>query len=208
MRLLTLAKTILLFLIAHREVIEAITGAATVTGLLFTGWPKLLIRWRERRRRYRLAKKINAADYTEQDIERAVTFYIDPECQVIDPSGAEDFRHVYPVRQNLFEVVDALLNKQTVNKFSLILGDTGMGKTSFLLNYYARHWQDSHQRERFFYSSSLSAQEMQKAKSRTYPTSLTPFCSWMHWMKTRWRSATANNASVSLWRCRHVFDTF
>jgi hypothetical protein len=149
MRLLTIAKALLQFLITKKDVVGAIIGATSVTALLFKGWPKLLIRWRERRRKYRLAKKINAADYTVQDIERAVTFYIDPECQVVDPSGAEDFRHVYPVRQNLFEVVDDLLNKQTVNKFSLVLGDTGMGKTSFLLNYYARHWQDSRQRQRF-----------------------------------------------------------
>lgn len=149
MHLMNIVKSFLQFLITRKDVIEAITGAATVTGLLFTFWPKLLIRWQEQRRKYRLAKKINAADYTVQDIERAVTSYIDPECQVVDPSGAEDFRHIYPVRQNLFEVVDDLLNKQTVNKFSLVLGDTGMGKTSFLLNYYARHWHNARQRKHF-----------------------------------------------------------
>ena len=105
-----------------------------------------MIRWRERRRKYRLAKRLNAQDYTADDIERAVIYYLDPECQVVDPSGSEDFRRIYPVRQNLFEVIDDLLNKQTVNKFSLLLADTGMGKTSFLLNYYARHWEENRRR--------------------------------------------------------------
>jgi hypothetical protein len=149
MRFVTIAKAIVQFLLANKELLGAITATATATGLLFKGWPQLVNRWREKRRRYSLAQKINAEDYTLQDIERAVTFYIDPDCQVVDPGGAEDFRHVYPVRQNLFEVVDDLLNKQTVNKFSLLLADTGMGKTSFLLNYYARHWQNARQRERF-----------------------------------------------------------
>jgi hypothetical protein len=141
--------SLLQYLVAKKDVIEAITGGAAVTGFLFKGWPKVLLRWREETRKYQLRKKINAQDYTLHDIERAVTYYIDPQCQVVDPGGAEDFRHVYPVRQNLFEVVDDLLNKQTVNKFSLVLGDTGMGKTSFLLNYYARHWQSTSKRRRF-----------------------------------------------------------
>jgi hypothetical protein len=72
-----------------------------------------------------------------------------PNCQVVDPSGAEDFRRVYPVRQDLFEVIDDLLLKPTEYKYSLILGDTGMGKTSFLLNYYARHWQSSRRKRDF-----------------------------------------------------------
>ena len=146
---LTHASALLDFLIAKKDTIEAITGTAGITGLLFKFWPKLIVRWRERQRKFKLERRLNAVDYTEHDIERAVTFYITPECQVIDPSGAEDFRRIYPVRQNLFEVVDDLLNRIEEYKFSLILGDTGMGKTSFLLNYYARHWQDAHQRKRF-----------------------------------------------------------
>jgi hypothetical protein len=146
---LTPIRTLLHFLIANKETIGAITGTAGLTGLLFKGWPKAIIRWRERQRKYNLERTLNSADYTTQDIERAVTYYVDPECQVVDPSGSEDFRRVYPVRQNLFEVVDDLLNKRTVNKFSLLLADTGMGKTSFLLNYYARHWQDNRRRKRF-----------------------------------------------------------
>lgn len=147
--MLTPIRTLLHYLIANKEIIGAVTGTAGLTGLLFKGWPKVIVRWRERQRRYKLERSLNSADYTVQDIERAVTYYVAPECQVVDPSGSEDFRRVYPVRQNLFEVVDDLLNKQTVNRFSLLLADTGMGKTSFLLNYYARHWQDNRRRNRF-----------------------------------------------------------
>jgi hypothetical protein len=140
---LTPFRTLLHFLNENREILEAISATAGLIGLAFKGWPKLIVRWREQQRRYGLARKVNAQDYTAQDIERAVIYYLDPDCQVVDPSGSEDFRHIYPVRQNLFEVVDDLLNKQTVNKFSLLLADTGMGKTSFLLNYYARHWAET-----------------------------------------------------------------
>ena len=147
--MLTLVKELLGFLISNKETIGLITGTASLTGLFFKGWPKLITQWRERQRKYKLEKQLNSADYTIDDIERAVSFYIDPECQVVDPSGSEDFRRIYPVRQNLFEVVDDLLNKQAVNKFSLLLADTGMGKTSFFLNYYARHWQDRRRRKCF-----------------------------------------------------------
>jgi hypothetical protein len=136
-------------LIRNKELIAAVSGATSVTTLFFKFWPKVIVSWKERRSKRQLNRQLNAIDYTEQDIERAIDFYIDPECQVIDPSGAEDFRQSYPVRQNLFEVVDCLLEKPSVNKFSLILGDTGMGKTSFLLNYYARYWQDRRRQRKF-----------------------------------------------------------
>jgi hypothetical protein len=140
---------VLKFLLTHKELLQTISVTAGLTALLFKGWPKLIVRRRERTRRRRLERTLNAADYTHQDIERAVIYYIDPECQVVDPSGAEDFRLVYPVRQNLFAVVDDLLNKRAANRFSLLLADTGMGKTSFLLNYYARHWQQHSRRHSF-----------------------------------------------------------
>lgn len=134
-------KALLHLLTANGDALRTIAATASLTVLLFKGWPKLIVRWREKRSKRQLQMKLNSEDYTLDDIERAVTFYVDPECQVVDPSGSEDFRRIYPVRQNLFDVIDELLSKQTVSKFSLLLADTGMGKTSFLLNYFARHRQ-------------------------------------------------------------------
>jgi hypothetical protein len=57
------------------------------------------------------------------------------------PAGAEDFFDTYiRCEKTFFAVVDGLWRNKTSHKFSSELGDTGMGKTSFLLNYYARHW--------------------------------------------------------------------
>ena len=139
--MVTTLQALVHFLTRNETILATASTTAGLIGLIFKGWPKLVIYWRERTRQHELATKLNAADYTSQDVESAVTYYIDPDCQVVDPSGSEDFRHIYPVRQDLFQVVDDLLTKQTVHKFTLLLADTGMGKTSFLLNYYARHWQ-------------------------------------------------------------------
>ncbi len=142
-------RSLLRLLIGHKEAIGAASAAVALTSTFLKLWPKIFLRWREETRKRKLRQKLNATDYTGQDLATATAYYISPQYQVVDPSGGEDFRRLYPVRQDLFEVVDDLLFKETAHRFSLILGDTGMGKTSFLLNYYARHWQSSRRRRRF-----------------------------------------------------------
>lgn len=142
-------RSLLRLLIGHKEAIGAASAAVALTSTFLKLWPKIFLRWREETRKRKLRQKLNATDYTGQDLATATAYYISPQYQVVDPSGGEDFRRLYPVRQDLFEMVDDLLFKETAHRFSLILGDTGMGKTSFLLNYYARHWQSSRRRRRF-----------------------------------------------------------
>jgi hypothetical protein len=84
---LILIGIILHFLINHEETIGAVSTTTGLIVLKFKSWPKVIPRWRERQRKYRLAKKLNAQDYIADDIERAVIYYLDPECQVVDPGG-------------------------------------------------------------------------------------------------------------------------
>jgi hypothetical protein len=73
------------------------------------------------------------------DAKSYTRYYIQPDCQSVDPSGLEDFRSVVSTRVPLFQAMDLTLRNPGSDRFRIILADSGMGKTAFLLNYYARH---------------------------------------------------------------------
>lgn len=86
-----------------------------------------------------VSKRIGAELYTRASIERAVRYYILPFCQALDPAGAEEPRLVSNPKQKLFDYLDEALEHPTEYNFIILLADSGMGKTSSLLNYYVRH---------------------------------------------------------------------
>ena len=92
-------------------------------------------RWRAYRDRKSLRHLVGAELYTKEDIELATAYYVDPDCQSIDPSGQEDFRRTVPTRAPLFEAIDRLLREPSDYKFVILLADSGMGKTTFFLNW-------------------------------------------------------------------------
>jgi len=106
-----------------------------------------LLSWLSRRRISRIINRFRAKrtlrkrlpDFTFQEIERGIRYYIWPECQSVDPAQSDEVRHTVAVRNDLCTTVDRMLTQETVHKHFIVLADTGMGKTSFLLNYFARH---------------------------------------------------------------------
>jgi hypothetical protein len=86
-----------------------------------------------------LRREFGAEPYDEDQLARALENYIPPLCTNVDPAGAEDLRLVVPFKNPLFEIVDDFLATDRTEKHVLVLADSGMGKTSFLLNYYARN---------------------------------------------------------------------
>ena len=125
---------------------ELLKNVATLTGAVLAigaasvkvvGW--IRPRWREWRDRVTLKQRIGAELYDQEQIRRSTEFYIRPDCQSVDPAGAEEFKRVVAARELLFDTMDRLLRNPTQYKFVILLADSGMGKTSFLLNYYARH---------------------------------------------------------------------
>jgi hypothetical protein len=85
-----------------------------------------------------LRSRVGSDFYSRSDIQSAMRYFIEPSCQSLDPSGGEDFRRVYSAREPAFKVLDSLFGSDSSEKYSMILGDSGMGKTTLLLNYYAR----------------------------------------------------------------------
>ena len=115
-------------------------------GIVTALWklPPVIRRWWDRRN----LLELSGDAYTVDDIQRYTRHYIEPDCQSVDPSGLEDFRAIVPTRVPLFSAMDRILRSPGTMRFLIVLADSGMGKTPFLLNYYARHrrrpwWQTS-----------------------------------------------------------------
>lgn len=89
-----------------------------------------------RRLEKKLAKTKGAPSYTEADIANACRNYVEPFCTQIDPSDEDDLRNVIALAP-LFKTIDDHLALGGEKKHVILLADSGMGKTSFCINYYA-----------------------------------------------------------------------
>ena len=91
--------------------------------------------------------KNHLPDFTPQEIDRGIKYYIWPECQSVDPAQSDEVRQTVAVRDDLCSTMDRLLQENTIHNHFILLADTGMGKTSFLVNYFAhylRSWRKSY----------------------------------------------------------------
>jgi hypothetical protein len=86
-----------------------------------------------------LRSRIGSDQYTRNDILRATNCFVEPHFQSVDPSGGEGFRKVFSTCEPAFKALDNLFDMDSSEKYTIILADSGMGKTTLLLNYYARH---------------------------------------------------------------------
>lgn len=121
---------------------QALAAMVAITGLVAFVWkivPILKEKWRARWTRKHLPHTFGAHLYAPQEIDRATRYYVEPDCQSIDPSGSEEFRQVFASRESAFRALDHLLFRQSQYRHTLVLADSGMGKSSLLINYYARH---------------------------------------------------------------------
>lgn len=116
---------------------KAISGFITAVGILpVSKLPHYLRTILDRRN---LMKKTGADLYTRGDLVRSLSNYVKPYCQSIDPSGGEDFRHTVAVKQDAHKHLKDLLDPTKDERLCLLLADSGMGKTTLLLNFFARH---------------------------------------------------------------------
>jgi len=117
--------------------VEFLAGLFGLMGLVFSFLP-ILKKWRLRRT---LEKKFGSELYPSEIIERATRFYIEPDFTNIDPSQEDEARasFSFSARTNAYDALDNFLDSKFSERHLIILADSGMGKTSFLLNYYARN---------------------------------------------------------------------
>lgn len=85
-----------------------------------------------------LRLRLGAGQYHPSILRAAVRHYIEPLVTNVDAGGRESIRALLPVTRPLFGALDEVLLADEPQRL-LLLADSGMGKTSALLNYYARH---------------------------------------------------------------------
>lgn len=124
------------------DFIIAVIATGFTTAAFFVGvgqlWIALYPTWLEYRSRKILNDNFSSGPYDKATIERSTKYYIRPKCSNIDPSQEEELRHaLIATREDLFQKVEHFLNFDQTRRHLLILADSGTGKTSFMLNYYA-----------------------------------------------------------------------
>ncbi len=92
--------------------------------------------------------RLNRDPHTSKELKDLVAVggpYVAPDCQDNDPAFQEEPEN----RKSLFDTVDELLGPPLQGRLTLLLADSGMGKTRFLQEYYRQHWCRSKKRKRF-----------------------------------------------------------
>ena len=113
---------------------------------MFSFLPKI-VRVLDRRKSERDLRK-RLPDYPPQVIKRNLKYYVWPNCQSIDPCQRDEIRNVIAVQRDLASTLDQSFRTDAEFKHYILLADSGMGKTSFLLNYFSRHLRKFHKRFR------------------------------------------------------------
>lgn len=108
---------------------------------LAAAWLAYLPILQQRRTQNLLEKSFGSDLYSPETIERSTRYYIPPNCSSVDPAQEAEIRQVVATKEKLFDVIDEHLAKESPNRHLLLLADSGMGKSSFVLNYYARNQQ-------------------------------------------------------------------
>ena len=99
---------------------------------------KLYSTFKEFKDRKNLTEKLSRGAYDEETIKQSTKYYISPKCSNIDPAQEEEIRQaLMATRESLFDKIDYFLDHDSSKRHLLILADSGTGKTSFVLNYYA-----------------------------------------------------------------------
>ena len=110
-------------------------GFIATLGSLF-GILLFLKKLRKRRNEQDLIHRFGSEFYHPSVIKKVAKYYIKPDCSGLDPTQQAELRHVIITRQKLFEHVYKFLTEEHSLRHLLLLADSGMGKSSFMLNYY------------------------------------------------------------------------
>lgn len=121
--------------------------AAIVMGLvgfvrLFIAVASYLLKRQKRKEDTLLEQAVLVKSFSAEEIKSATLDYVVPNCSNIDPSNQDDLRNTVGVRQDVFEALYDEL-KSGARCHVLVLADSGMGKTTLLLNLWNREQKKS-----------------------------------------------------------------
>jgi len=85
----------------------------------------------------KMSENLGLGSLTAEEVAAACKNYIEPNCTQVDPSDDDDLRNVVALAP-LFRTIDEHFALGGEKRHVILLADSGMGKTTFCLNYYAR----------------------------------------------------------------------
>lgn len=112
-----------------------VAALAAIVALPIALWPI----YQQRRTQSVLEESFGADFYDPQTIRDATRYYVRPKCSSVDPTNEADMRNVVVAEEDLFSFIDKYLSHESPHRHLLLLADSGMGKSAFVLNYYARN---------------------------------------------------------------------
>lgn len=116
------------------SLIGAIAGAIGAVAAVAALWPYVRQRIAERR----ISRDFGADLYLPIVIRDATRFYVRPDASSVDLSQEmEERSNRVPTREDLFRAVERFLDDESKHRHMLLLADSGMGKSAFVLNFYA-----------------------------------------------------------------------
>lgn len=119
------------------NIIALVGTVATVLALVLTYWPI----HQQNRKQHLLEKSFGADFYDSTTIQNSTRYYVRPNCSSVDPAQEAEIRQVIATQEDLFSAIDKYLADDSKYRHILLLADSGMGKSSFVLNYYAHNQQ-------------------------------------------------------------------
>jgi hypothetical protein len=125
---------------------------------------------RTKRLQHELEMDQASPQFTMDEVKRHVATYVEPDCAQTDPASEFDIAAVVDVRERIFAAMDRAVVDSAQRRHQLVLADSGMGKTSFCLNY-LEHLRRERKQEAVFISlaqsDALAKLEAVPRKSRT-----------------------------------------
>lgn len=113
----------------------AIAAALFGLGRLFAAWQPIFEKFRNAKI---LEEKLKHGPFDKNTIINATRYFIRPKSQNIDPAQELELRHALAAtREDLISKIDHFIFEDTTSKHLFILADSGTGKTTFMLNYFA-----------------------------------------------------------------------
>lgn len=125
-------------------------GLVVGTAAVMRAWAMVKQYWLQREAA--IVAKVQDEDlrlhwFRGHDFVSAAKDYLVPYCSNVDPSDREDLRNTVAVREGVFNALDRELDAED-RRHILILADSGMGKTTLLLNLVAREQRRGSRRRR------------------------------------------------------------
>lgn len=87
----------------------------------------------------RLQRSIGPEVYDPEAIHRAVRHYVEPNGTSVDPAQEAEPKSLVVAEEPVMRVLDRFMAEGAPSRHMVVLADSGMGKSSLLLNYYARN---------------------------------------------------------------------